>query len=481
MSTESGESVGEGGLPDAFTQLVGALPPGSPAHDLVRGYREARGADRGALAALHEVVQIWQEAETRLRADTGGSSSETGPGNEPPRLVQAAAGFRAFGSEVRRFEFSNDIVVIHAPNSQGKTSLFEAVEFLFTGSTSRRALLGSAAAEFEASLRNVHIDASHEVSVTAAVTTADGTEVVVRRVLEEDCTGQRDCRSAPSVDGVQCDELPATLGIVLSAPPIAAPVLFQHTLRYVVSAKPQERVEYFKRVFELEELDRLRADIAKVRGEAAQPQTPHLDALVRTPRGVAVRRQLQQADTQLTGLRAILVGTLGQLHGAQEGVASDTSAHGLQHAITRAREVLAHRRNARSPMPLLLLPEEVATAAGRGVGELDLSPLHAYAEVLDRVDQAHARLVPVYERALDLPELRAVTHDSPIDCPLCLSSHALTFGRVEQIRAELLALSTISESAAATRTTLSRERDQVRLLWRHAGVVPAGHRPMVGR
>lgn len=381
-------------------------------------------------------------------------------------------GFRAFGAQPRRLDFTNDIVVVHAPNSQGKTSLFEAIEFLLTGSTSRRALLGSAAAEFEGSLRNVHIGPSSEVSVTAGVVSNVGRVHVVRRVLDQDCTGQRDCESTLTVDGIEHDDLPAELEIELSAPPLAAPVMFQHTLRYVMSAKPQERVQYFKRIFELEVLDEFRGAVAQLRAEQADPRTPRLDALAQSTRGAPLRARLLETAGDVGGARQTLREALAALDPTLADATADTAELGLDDLAERARQVLDRRRKARSPAPLFELTPDAMLTARQRLPDLDRETITSYAETINQVDQAHARLVPLFERALTLPELSEVQEGVSLDCPLCLTPHALTYNRIEQIRAELLGLTRVTDQARAAGEALAQERERVRTLWRHAAAVP---------
>ena len=103
----------------------------------------------------------------------------------PSRLLSVEVrGFRAFGTEPTPFDFSVPITVVHAGNSQGKTSLAEALEFLISGRSSRRDLLGGAKAEYHDSLRNAHMPAEDErVYVEAVVRTEDGKKHDVRREL----------------------------------------------------------------------------------------------------------------------------------------------------------------------------------------------------------------------------------------------------------------------------------------------------------
>jgi recombinational DNA repair ATPase RecF len=78
-------------------------------------------------------------------------------------------GFRAFGKELQRVDFSSQISVLWGPNSQGKTSFAEAIEFLFSGSIVRKELLASAQDEFADSLRNTHLPSAKSVYIAAEV------------------------------------------------------------------------------------------------------------------------------------------------------------------------------------------------------------------------------------------------------------------------------------------------------------------------
>ena len=136
-------------------------------------------------------------------------------------------GFRAFGANRQELDFEKNLAVIYAPNSHGKTSLAEAIEFLLTGATSRRVLVASAVREFADALRNAHVTTGTEVAVRATIETADGACHLVERKLLTDYTGRDDCTSMLTIDG-QCAKDVASLGIALAQPPLAAPVLMPH-------------------------------------------------------------------------------------------------------------------------------------------------------------------------------------------------------------------------------------------------------------
>ena len=62
--------------------------------------------------------------------------------------------------------------------------------------------------------------------VAATLRTANGTEHTIKRTLISDYAKKQNCQSKLEVDGVSADaNTLATLGILLSQPPLAAPVL----------------------------------------------------------------------------------------------------------------------------------------------------------------------------------------------------------------------------------------------------------------
>ena len=70
-------------------------------------------------------------------------------------------GFRAFGGMEQTLDLPAQLAAVWGPNSQGKTSLAEAVEFLLTGEIVRRDLMASSQDEFAGALRNVSPSSSH--------------------------------------------------------------------------------------------------------------------------------------------------------------------------------------------------------------------------------------------------------------------------------------------------------------------------------
>ncbi len=157
--------------------------------------------------------------------------------------------------------FDAEIALIWGGNSQGKTSVAEAIEFLLSGTVVRPVMLGGAKNEYDRSLRNAYLPDDEPTVVRAGIEDEARQEHLVERELRADFGRGQDCSSRLTVDGVVVDDL-AALGIVLAEAPLRAPVLFQHSIRYALSATPTERLAYFKALFEIGDLDVL-ADALK--------------------------------------------------------------------------------------------------------------------------------------------------------------------------------------------------------------------------
>jgi hypothetical protein len=178
-------------------------------------------------------------------------------------------GFRSFGSSPVRIELDSPVVVVHAGNSQGKTGLAEAIEFLISGHSTRRELFGGAKAEYNDSLRNAHLPADHPVYVEAEVRSDQGTKYQIRRELICDFARGVECESRVFVDGEEAEDMSGA-GLPITDPPVRAPVLLQHILRHAVSTEPKQRVAYFKALLSMSDLDLLRDQVSDVRKRVEQ-------------------------------------------------------------------------------------------------------------------------------------------------------------------------------------------------------------------
>lgn len=351
-----------------------------------------------------------------------------GPADRPVLVWLEVRGFRAFGAESRRLDLDAPLTVVHGRNSQGKSSLTEALEFLLTGRSSRRDLLGGAKAEYHESLRNVHLPVGDQgVWVAAGLRGSDGQVHEVRRELVCDFAQGTECESRLLVDGVEQGDL-AAFGLAPAAgSALGAPVLLQHTLRHVLSTLPKERVAYFKSLLSLTDLDALRERVTQARRRlTGQPPTPagrSFLILAETPfRDLAalVRFALPPDEKGTTELvhEALLTAGAQALGQRPNDIASLTSS--LQAAVERKREAV---------FPL--------SAFAGSAPPPDPSPvdLAEYVAALAQADREAAALARVFTAVLAVPFLTEA--DGPVDCPVCATPSALTPERLGALRDEL--------------------------------------------
>ena len=175
--------------------------------------------------------------------------------------------FRGFGPAIDPVDLDADLVLLFGPNGHGKTSLAEAIEWLFYGTTKRR-LRGEdySKAEYANTFANVHGGAPTEVMLRARVGLR---EVLLSRVL-----GPKET-SATFVDGVAADF--SSLGI--QALDAFYPVVAQHGLQTFVHAKPKDRRDAICAALGLEELTALKGALDSARASFQRtPPKPVVDA-----------------------------------------------------------------------------------------------------------------------------------------------------------------------------------------------------------
>lgn len=366
-----------------------------------------------------------------------------------PRLVSLEIrGFRAFGTQARTLQLDAPLVVVHAGNSQGKTSLAEAIEFLISGLSSRRDMLGGSKAEYHDSLRNAHLPAADtNVYVAAVIRDAAGITHEVRRELLCDFGQGTECDSRLLIDGVEADNLDQ-VGFPLADPPVRAPVLLQHTLRHVLSTEPKQRVGYFKALLSLTDLDRFRERVRAARGrvEAEQPGsalrqvgtlagTPAAStsdaftALVKKPitteaAATAVERALLEAGNAVLGRRS-----------EPDGPARIVELDELQAALAAALEDQREQAFPLSAFTVAPPPDRLPTPP-------DLGP---YRTALAGVDEHVAQHTPVLEAVLAVEEYATLDH--PVECPVCGTGDALTPDRLAVLREHLRRTQSLTETA----------------------------------
>ncbi len=137
--------------------------------------------------------------------------------------------FRGFGDAAETIPLDGDLLLFYGPNGFGKTSLAEAIEWLFYGTTKRRQQ-GEiySRSEYANSFANVHGGSPTEVLATIDL---GGRHIVLSRRLTE---GEA---SETFVDGMRAP----LSSIKLNPIEAVYPVVAQHGLQTFVHSKPKDR------------------------------------------------------------------------------------------------------------------------------------------------------------------------------------------------------------------------------------------------
>lgn len=362
-------------------------------------------------------------------------------------------GFRSFGREPQHLQLDSPLAIIWGPNSEGKTSLAEAFEFLLTGDIARRELLASSLDEFADALCNAHLPTGTPTFVEARLVTGDGTAHTLRRTLVSDFTKKRPCESTLELNGAPATAASlAWLGIELSEPPLSPPVLMQHTLAYLFTAKPQQRSLYFKTLLEVTDLDDLRTAIRDIEKDTQVPSNEHLGRFeaCRDVPTIAPDLALLLGDIPTTTAirEAASAAAEALLTAAGKDPAADVDTR-----LAQLEQIVEERRSETFPLD----------GFRRSGDELTWEPppdstwkeLQAYIEKLGEVDNETKRLVALFDQILGLPDVANATE--AIDCPVCETRGALTPARIEAIRDSVAAtagLRSAEQRATAALRTL---------------------------
>lgn len=379
-----------------------------------------------------------------------------------PRLKWVEVrGLRSFGIE-QSLIFDEDIALIWGGNSQGKTSVAEAVEFLLSGTVVRPVMLGGAKNEYDRSLRNAYMPDDEPTVVRAGIDDADGNERRVERELTADFGRGQDCASRLTIDGVEVADL-SSIGIHLAEPPLQAPVLFQHSIRYALSAAPTDRLTYFKALFEIGDLDALADSLKSVIEGLAVPRVAMdselaacagdaaIDAIVGDLRGDDSITEAAFSERLANACRAGLAALTGQE--PEAGASLQELADALRGEVSRAQgrrfDLAAWR-----PGPVPATPVVTLDAAS------------AYVDAVASVDRDVEQLRGLYEAVLKVPAFEHL--DDGVQCPVC-DDGTLTAGRLEVLRSEVAAGSDLRARQVAARQELQRAASALRATSESAG------------
>ena len=264
---------------------------------------------------------------------------------------------------------------------------------------------------------------------------------------QKDYAKQKDCETELFIDGNLVPEADlGRLGIVLSQPPLRAPVLAQHTLNYLFTAKPSDRTSYFKALLEVTDLDEFRAQVAALESTLASADAPLLGKLAKAAAIPSVSLEFLLVDpTDQAALQvAFEAGSAAMLQGESLPVPPTLTAR-----ADELEKLLAEKRSKTFPLNLLSrVPFTPPAAPDGGLW----TKLERYVSEKAKIEEEVRWLTALFRAALAIPEISEA--ESDLDCPLCGTQAALTPGRIAFIRG----------SVASTESFQTAERDALTAL-----------------
>lgn len=362
-------------------------------------------------------------------------------------------GFRSFGRKPQTLGFPSPLAAVWGPNSQGKTNLAEAFEFLLTGRIVRRELVASSQDEFADALRNAHMPPGVPVFVQAEIVDATGVTHAVNRRLVSDYGKKQDCATALEIDGKPANEQGLqNLGVVLSQPPLRAPVLAQHTLGYLFSARPQDRADYFRALLEVSDLEAFRTAVAGLDAELSGADDPLLEKLDAAAGVQAAASALGPLRTAVPAPAAIAQ-AFAAATGALLAAAGEAAPASAEARLTRVEQMLAEKRAKTFALEGF---DKQPLGSWTPAEDSRFDELAAYIIERGKVDEGTRRLAKLFTEALTLPGVASSA--VPLDCPLCASENSLTPSRIAYIRERLKDTEAFRAAERAAREALGKIR-----------------------
>jgi hypothetical protein len=167
------------------------------------------------------------------------------------------AGIRGFNEE-QTLDFDGNLVIYSGPNGGGKTSIGEAIEWLFYGKTLKR-IKGDEISkrEYAGSYRNTHYHGFSDPFVEAEILDSVGKPRTLRRELAIDES------SLLTVDGNPASNLHEFgIGALYDRP-----LILQHTLQDFIFMRPKTRYEVLSAMLGLDPLVEFRGAVEAARTE----------------------------------------------------------------------------------------------------------------------------------------------------------------------------------------------------------------------
>ncbi len=368
------------------------------------------------------------------------------------------AGFRGFNVE-RSIDFHEKLTVIAAPNSHGKTSISEALEFLIYGATSKVEKADSKE-EYKDSYRNRHFPEDRSAYVEATFAVVGSPEQKLRVELGTDGVTIR-----RFVDGKPVEAWPFHATLLTTA----RPFVLQHALKYLLLVPPSDRFQGFARLLGLNEVDgafqailglctkptaSLSSEGQRILSELISLETRVASLPELKKVAASLRRGTEKISDTYTLIEARADALLGGMVKAEERVPKLIAARAAEAAKVYSGDVALHTYSLAESIQLPAAYKTLSTAVGAAFLE-DYGRLcvHGAATRL----QKEARLLDI---GVELIE------DNPDSCPLCTQvldsdlrrviheRHASVKAEIERGTAREQSLSRVTRSLADVRSEL---------------------------
>ena len=196
--------------------------------------------------------------------DLAPNDGEETPSAQPIELKSMRVHhFRGFREGVSEIDLEGNLIVVEGKNSSGKTSLAEALEWLLSGSLSRRENSSSGnVSELANCIANWHRPPNEDTWVSATFSSIPSNghseSFTLRRELLEDYGTSANATSRSVLYFNESALDPEQEGQVLDRYFAGVPpLLMQHTLRDFVQSDPKSRRRYFERLLRIDEITEL--------------------------------------------------------------------------------------------------------------------------------------------------------------------------------------------------------------------------------
>ena len=401
--------------------------------------------------------------------------------------------FRGFRRPAEAIALNFGLVLIDGRNSTGKTSLAEALEWLFKGELSRRTMGENGnARELEACVGNHFRPLGEQTFVEAVFRLEDDTTLVLRRVLDEDYgpTSTSKCRSRLFRDDVELshNEEVRLLDDLFGGSP---PLLMQHTLRQFVHSSPADRRGYFERLLRLDELAGLIEKAVLGAHRIAELRRPNDVGAIAAWRafkstlGSGAQGPFSRVERLPLGEIADAIRDAMDKHARKE---FDVEIAGLTHAEVRARVEAQQSAARQRQFPLLtkLRPTRKVDAALLSVfqpTELE-TRVEALKLAVQGREQALLSAQAITDAQLAIAGAMAALTDAQLlptepfqdlSCPVCeyQATPTLTVTRMAAVRAWQPIHGALKEAEARVESTVKRLKEHLTALYREKrGAVP---------